>query len=296
MKNKILGEAYKEISNDNKLIRLATLTTIFHSLILVLYILFQTHFVITNLSHTNINIDLQMYWKLLFGHSGVTIIFIIIGLILIIGYFFLPPIAEGALIHYVASKNKSGTSSLGKGFMKFFPLFEFHGLISLFNFLVFFVAISRLYVIGILFNVFVLSIVIIRLLFIVGVGLLLPYAQFFIVIHNKGVYESIKESISMAVENFRLTFKFFLISYFLYLRFLINIILIIGLPLILMYIAIKLGLEDNATYLIYGVLGIMIIITAYINGIIEAFFISFWYKVFSYIEGNLEIKEDENAK
>lgn len=291
-----MWEAYQEISNDNKLIRLATLTTIFHSLILVLYILFQTHFVITNLSHTNINIDLQTYWNLLFWHSWVTIIFVIIGLILIIWYFFLPPIAEWALIHYVASKNKSWTSSLWKWFLKFFPLFEFHWLISLFNFLVFFVAISRLYVIWILFNFFVMSIVIIRLLFIIWVWLLLPYAKFFIVIHNQWVYESIKDSISMAFENFRLTLKFFLISYFLYLRFLINIILIIWLPLIIMYIAIKFGLEDNATYLIYSVLWIMIILTAYINWIIEAFFVSFWYKVFTYIQSNQSKDSGVNLK
>ena len=51
IKNKILIEAYHDVLNDTKLIKLATLTTIFHSLVFTIYIIYQIIFIFTQIKH-----------------------------------------------------------------------------------------------------------------------------------------------------------------------------------------------------------------------------------------------------
>jgi hypothetical protein len=58
-------------------------------------------------------------------------------------------------------------------------------------------------------------------------SVLLPYVKFLITLENLSLKDAIKKSIDLATENLGLTFKFVIINYILYLRFVINILLII---------------------------------------------------------------------
>lgn len=291
MNEEILIKSYHDMIEDNKLIRLATITTIIHSIIFVLYILYQTYFVVHSLEWTSMWMEnIQRYLQFLFGWNEFTIIFISVIIILVIWYFLLPPIAEASMIYYINSKEKSGTQSLTRWFLKFFAMFEFDSLISLFSFFMFFVAISRVWVMGIGDNPFILAISIMRFMIIIIVSILFPYTKFFIVLENKSVTDSVKASMNMALNNINITLRFVWISYLLYLRFFLNIIFVIWVPAVFIYIAMKFWFDknDSLKYIIYWVICILIMLSAYINGIIEAFFTTYWYKVYQKLN-NLEL-------
>lgn len=290
MRNEILLKSYQNLIEDNKLIRLATITTIIHSIMFVLYILYQSYFFITTLEWTSwwSLSNFQQYLQLIFGNTSFTIYFIVILIILVVGYFLLPPIAEASLIHYVDSKNKSGSISLTKWFMKFFIMFEYMWLISLFSFFILIVVYSRVYVMWIYSNPLIVMIFVFWFMIIVAVSILLPYTKFLIVLDDMWVMDAIKQSINLSLNNMKLTLRFVYISYLLQLRFILNIFLVLWLPILFIYLAFKFW-YDNQEYLrnwIYVIIVLMILLTAYINGIIEAFFTSCWYYVYQEVNKN----------
>jgi hypothetical protein len=143
----------------------------------------------------------------------------------------LPPIAESSLIYYL-EKREIGYA-LKNGIKKFFVMFELHGILSVFNFLVFIIAVSRLYIMDILTNPVIIFILIFWLILILGLAFFLPYTKFLITLENKNLKEAIQESIKLALDNLGITLKFVLVNYLLYIRFILNILIIIFLPLLL---------------------------------------------------------------
>jgi hypothetical protein len=113
----------------------------------------------------------------------------------------------------------------------------------------------------------------------------LPYTKFIITLEGVDYFDAMKKSTSLAMTNLGKTVKYVLFNLFLYVRFLINIAIVIGIPLGMLYAASKLNIADSAWFqgLVISVLVILIALTAYINGIIEAFFISYRWKLYKQI-------------
>lgn len=297
MPHKILQSAYHDITEDNKLIVLATITTIFHSLILVIYILYQAYNVITKIEWWSTHLDvLKDYVTYIFWWNYIMYAFIIFAIILVFWYYFFPPIAESSLIYYLSSEKKSWSISLGKWFLKFFPMFELNWLFSFFNIFVFIIAITRFYVLWILNNFFVLTILGMRLLIIFLIAILLPYTKFILLLEEwKELFDAMRDSIVLSIQNMWTTFKFVILSYILYIRFIFNIMIIIWIPLLILYVIIKLGIgkQEFIKYIMYISIALVVAFSAYINWIIEAFFINYWYKVYKSIKNpEEEIKEE----
>lgn len=283
MQDSILRQAYEEITEDNKLILLATITSFFHSIIFVAYLLYQSYSVMTK---ANINETfglLSKYAQQLFaGWNGFIRVAIFI-VIFFIGYFLLPPITEWSIVHYISSEKKSWTISLVHGFKKFFTMFEYSGIVSIFSYFIIILALWRLYVLEILGNPVVLFLLGIWFAVIFGVGLFLPYVRFLIILEWYWLSDAIKTSMGLAFDNFRLTLRYVLISYLLYLRVLLNIVIVIWIPFVLLYIAMHLDLKmtENLKNFFYVLFFLLICLTAYVNGIVDAFFVSYWYKVYN---------------
>jgi len=122
------------------------------------------------------------------------------------------------------------------------------------------------------------------------VAILWPYSRYIIVIEKMSMYDAIKRSAFYAIRNLRQTTKFVMIELLLLIRFLVNILIVIGIPFVLMYIANWLNIIDSSTVgtiIIIVSIGLLIG-TAYINGIIEAFFATYRYKVYEKITSELE--------
>ncbi len=235
--------------------------------------------------------------EILAPSSEFIVIYIIIWIVLLIGFSLLPPIWDAAMVSYIDSEHKSGTISFGSWVSKFFPMFEFNATTSLFNIVTWGIALSRMYVMEI-FNWITITLMIMWLIFIFFAMLLLPYTKMLITLEDYSYFDAMKESASRTLSNFGITFKFMMINLFLYVRFLLNILIVVGIPLWLIYFASRMDLADSNRFSTSVVIVILFLIflMAYVNGIIEAFFLTYWWKVYKYIWGEEELHEWEIKK
>jgi len=281
-----LKKAYEKILNDDKFVKLTVFSLLPYSLLFVWYLFYQTYFFINSVKHwvhlENLKIYIDKvfsYWEAFFWP------FVIMVSIWLILYFLLPPIAEAALISYL-DKWKSISTSLWRWFVKFFPMFELHWFLSIFSFLFFFIAISRLYVVDMLDNFMVITFSLIWLFFIIFFNFTGIYAKYLIVLEEKAPFDAIKASITLTFLNIKVTAKYFFIYVLLYFRVIINILILVWIPLLFLYIFLKMDVLhlELVKYIIFFIMWLMFFLTAYVNWIIEAFFIAMWYDIFKNIE------------
>jgi hypothetical protein len=140
---------------------------------------------------------------------------------------------------------------------RFFPMFEFDAAISLFNVLIFFIVASRMWAMEILWQPLVLIVMIIWLLAIFIFSLLLPYTRLVITLEHEDFIDAMKRSMQLAIRHIGITLRYVVINYILYARFVINILVVAGIPLLLIYLALSLGILGNW---IIQTIGIIIII------------------------------------
>ena len=221
-----------------------------------------------------------------FDILGFIISFVII---VIIGNFLLYPIGEASLIYYIQENGKKLSSSISKGMRKFFVMFEFNGLGFAFGIYTIFTIIIRLRLMGILDNLILQILIIIRGLIVAFATFFRPYTKYYIVTKNLNVFDALKKSIYLSISNLSLTFKGVIFEMLLFGRFIINTLLVIAVPLALIYIAIFFNIIEYAWIetIIRICTGLMILLISYINGIFEAFFTNYRYKIFQEAEKNL---------
>lgn len=286
--NKAVEEAYWLVSNDTKFVRLTTLTTIIHSIIFLLYVWVSSRRVFaSNSANSKWLWNLLQSIELLFTSSAVFWRAIWIGIILAIWYFLLPPIWEASLIYYLSAEEKRWSVSLGKWFSQFFPMFEYNGLISFFTLLPYFIVLSRFWVLDLLGNILVIIIMVLWWLIILFAWIFLPFTKYYIVIEDLKPFDAMKKSMNLSLSHLGTATRTAVLQYILSIRFIINILLFLGLPLLILYIATAFDITHGwpvATIII--IVSIIVgLLTAYINWIIEAFFITLRYRLF------VEIKE-----
>lgn len=153
---------------------------------------------------------------------------------------------------------------------------------TFFNPLAYFIFVSRFRVLGLMDNAMVITVLVMWGLIIFFTSIFLPYTRFIIVLENANPIQAIKKSMNLALENLRQSVKFALISYLLYLRAIVNILIFLGVPGLIIYLATQLDITGQSfiRYIIYGTLVILGLLTAYINGIVEAFFVTVRYKIY----------------
>lgn len=287
MFNNVLTEALSQISEDDKFIRITAITTLIHSLIFVIIVLYNTNNLVYHFFWQGVQAEkILQYGTDLFINSGIPTIIFTTAIILTIGYFLLYPIGEATMISYLDDEHRHWKKALLRGFNYFFPLFEFHALNGIgFNILSFIFIIGRIWMMGILNSPLIIIILIMRGSIIAAMTVLWPYTKFLIVLEDLNVWDALKKSITMSFNNFSTTLKFVGIGLLLQLRFLINIIILIGAPILLVRGAVEFNIINSiyTTTIIYTTLGGIIILIAYTNAIIEAFFMTYWYKVYKII-------------
>ncbi len=289
----IIYNAYWVILEDNKLIWLTTLTTFIHSIIITGYIIWQIYIFLNganlNESFAIAGLFLQ-YIKSLTQSPGRITFLIIWGIVALIFYLLLPPIGYSSIIYRLSGKTSNSiSSSIWKWVLKFFPMFEYFWMISLLSPFLIFITASRLYFMHILNQPLVITILIIWSLLSIGTSFFLAYTPFIIVLENKPVLTAIRESAQLAIMNVKTTAKFLILKYFLAVRFITNIILLLGVPMSIAYFAFKTWAQTNVIHnILLWLFALVFVLIAYINGIIEAFFLAYWYTIYKYIKWIVE--------
>ncbi len=281
--NEAVQVAYDQVSDDTKFVRLTTLTTIIHSIIFLIIVWLNVYRMAAanNSNSTDFTKIIISLWSI-FSLSHFSGWLIWLWLILAIGYFLLPPIWEASLIHYLNDIDRKWARSLWKWLTNFFTMFEFNWIISVFTPLMFIIFLSRFWMLGILDNVFVIIIIFLWWLLVFFASVFLPYTKYFIVLEDIKPFDAMKKSMNMALTNLAITLRATFLQYVLSMRFIINILLFLGIPILILYTATQFDITATwpLTMIVVGVSIATGLLIAYINGIIEAFFITLRYRLF----------------
>lgn len=281
--NEAVQVAYDQVGDDTKFVRLTTLTTIIHSIIFLIIVWLNVYRMAAANSTKGTDFT-KIITSLgsIFSLHNISWWLIWLWLILAIGYFLLPPVGEASLIHYLDDVDKKWARSLWKWLTNFFTMFEFNWIISVFTPFMFIIFLSRFWMLGILDNVFVIIIIILWWLLSFFASVFLPYTKYFIVLEDMKPFDAMKKSMSMALTNLAITLRATFLQYALSMRFIINILLFLGLPMLILYTATKFDITTTwpLTMIVVAVSIATWLLIAYINGIIEAFFITLRYRLF----------------
>lgn len=281
--NEAVQVAYEQIGDDTKFVRLTTITTIIHSIIFLVIVWLNVYRLASQNSETSTDFsNIIVSLGKIFSISHISWWLIWIGLILAIWYFWLPPIGEASLIHYLDDVDKKWARSLGKWLTSFFPMFEFNGIMSVFTPLMFIIFLSRFWMLGILDNVFVVIIIFLRWLLVFFASIFLPFAKYFIVLEDMKPFDAMKKSMSLSLTHLATVLRATFLQYVLSMRFIINILLFLGMPMLVLYTATKFDITTTGplTTIVIWASVLTALLIAYINGIIEAFFITLRYRLF----------------
>lgn len=232
--------------------------------------------------------DVSRIIGLVIEHPGLATTFIIISIFILAGNFLLPPIFRGTLIHSLmrVREYKPMSGSLEIGIRRFFPMFEFSLLTGSFSIItVFSQSIFILRWWG--QNVFFISLPI--LLFVALVGLiasfLFTYSEYYIVLQNKRLIESISESSVLVLANFKKTVLIFILMILIAARAILNVILILLIPLIVVLLTgyFAASLVSTLGIVILASVSLSILaLSSYLLGFFNVFATAVW--VFSFCE------------
>jgi hypothetical protein len=279
-------------------------TTIGAGYIAYQFFAFKTSFLFSE-QEENFFFDILMtIWEILKNNISLSIPLVIFGIIFALGYFLFPTLAQASAIQMIA-RNRSGQKAgpgtgLKYGLLSFLPLFQYHLLIKTFSFGSILIQMS--FVIRNL-GVSMFQIFFPIFLFVMIIGLILTllftYADFFIVIDDKGVFESMRSSIRMVIMNWKSTFLITLLMILIGVRIIIQVVLIFMIPFLIILIA---GYLATVTLPITGIVvgaivgGIALILASFLNGVVDIFSFTVWTYTFLHITQEKELSAREHSE
>ena len=287
MIRKILIRAYMHLVNNSKLTKLTLFTLFAHSLIFVFIIIYNTYFYVENEFNLHTSNEVIEYIFTLFQFNNIGRISIWLWIFLFFWYFVLSPIGECAIVDHLHNNHKM-SKSLTFGFHNFHHIAKFDWMVFFFGVIIFLNILSKVFVYE-LDNAFVLGLLFIWFLMVVFATVLLQYAKTIIIIEWVPVFEAIKQSIGMSLENLSFTIKLVWISFLFNLRLLFNVFFILWIPLAAIFLFQMLGgLWGFADIVVYILFFWLLLFLAYINTLIEWYFRIYRYFAYLTITWNTE--------
>lgn len=281
----ILKDAVTTLFQNPKIIRLSFLTLVFHSIGRIYFIVyyFNTFLIYKYESGVALS-DALLY---LLDRMNNRNLRWILGLVVIIalGYLWLHPIWEAAVVSATDNPQQSGFKSFLKGSGKFFPMLEYSWLSIPFGLFTFCTVVLRLYLMDVFDSIFMDIAVGIWALMVVFASICRSYAKIIIALEWGQIFEAIKKSTSLALNNLTLSIQLMFVEVLLLLRFILIGFIIVGIPLGLIYLTVWLDIIQNpgVESAIRILAAILLLALSYINCIVEAFFLSYRYKAYKTI-------------
>ena len=262
---------------------------------------FKTSFLFSDEEHSFLYDVVEVLWGFAKTHLSWTLPIIIFAILFVISYMLIPTLAKASAIQSIArSKNgqKSGVSiGLRHGIMSFLKLFEYHSLIKTFAF--FSILLEMSFVIRNLgVGIFKILLPIFILYMVIGLilTLLFTYSDFFIVIDDDGVFESMKKSAKLVVMHWKYTFLITMLMIIIGVRIFIQAILVFLIPALIILITgyfVTIALQGIGI-IVGGLVGIVaLVLAAYLNGIVDVFAYSVWTHTFLELSSEKELSARE---
>ena len=283
MFKEILQSSVRVLLERPKIIRLAFLTLFCFSIVRLYYIIYYFNNILIWKYEGWVQIsDALMYFITTLNEHHALLTVIIAVLVIIVWYLRLYPIGQASVVYALHEPKNSNMTSFMKWMNRFFPMLEYWGLSIPFWLFTFATVLIRVYLMDIYDNIVVQFMIWIWWITVILATMLWQYAEIIIALEWCPVFDAIKKSTRVAASNIGLSFKLMLVELILLLRFFIIWAIIVWIPLGLVYIAVWLDILDNS--FVEGVIWIvcwaLLLVLWYINCIIEAFFITYWYKAY----------------
>ncbi|MFH1283971.1 MAG: hypothetical protein ABIH78_00040 [Candidatus Peregrinibacteria bacterium] len=229
-------------------------------------------------------------WTFIRDHVSLTVPLVIVAAIFAIVYLLFPTLAKASSIQMIARNRNNQPAGVGTGLrhgiMSFLPLLEYHLLIKTFAF--FSIIIEMAFVLRnlgpVIFKLF-LPVFIIFVIISLVLTILFTYADFFIVVDDDGVFESMKKSAKLVVMNLKHTFLVTILMLIIGIRIVIQVILVFLIPALIVLITgyIATVTLPVTSVIVGGLVGfVALIIAAYLNGIVDIFSYTVW--TFTFLE------------
>lgn len=282
----ILRNSVNILFKNPKIISLSFFTLVFFSIVRIYFLVYYFNTFLIYKYESGIQLsDAFVYILDKLNNQGLMMTIILVAIV-IIWYLRLHPIGDASIVSALENPDQSAFKSFLKGSGKFFPMLEYSGLSTPFGMFTFLTAVLRIYLMEVFDNVFVDAVIIIRGLIVVFSTVCRSYARIIIATEGWAVFDAIKKSTVLAISNLGLSLKLMIVEVLLLLRFLVIWALIVGIPLLMISIAVRLDAISNPIVenIIRTIAILLLLFLAYINCIAEAFFLTYWHQAYKTIK------------
>jgi len=227
------------------------------------------------------------YFKTSLSNSNIWWLIILFVVLFAIWYLILYPVWLSAWVHALSDDEKSISKPFMKWLKDFFLMFELNALALSFGEYTFLMTVLRLYMLDILSNWFAIWLVAMWWLSVLFSSIFWQYARFILVLEkNKDwkdlwIFEAIWKSISLALMNFSMTFKWFVTRVAVSLLFYFRIVIVIAVPLILIYFLVASGaIAVQNQWIVWLLWAVTLLTGTYMMTSVWAYFNRFWFKLY----------------
>ncbi len=218
---------------------------------------------------------------------------IIIITILSIWYIILYPMWISAIIHFLNQKKENISKAIWKGAGDFFTMFELNALAFSFWPYTYLITTLRLITLDVINSGFVIWLLILWWTIVLLASTFWQYAKFIIVEEQVWVFEAIKRSFSLTVNNMWITIKWLIMKIIITTLFYFKMVIIIWVPLLIAYFLITSNIVNGSNQRIIRTLWVIsVTLASYVLTTTHAFFMTFWHKIYKHILTK-ETEEDE---
>ena len=282
MFRQILSDSVTVLFQNPKLIRLSFLTLVFYSIVRIYFIVYYFNTFLLYKYESWVQLSDAFIYVLDKLNNQWILRAVIWVIIVLIWYLWFHPIGEASVVSALDNPQQSAFRSFVRGSGKFFPMLEYSWLSIPFWVFTFCTVMLRLYLMDIFDNIFITIIVGIRWFLVLFASVCWSYARIIIALEGCQVFDAIKKSTSLAINNLGLSVKLMFVELLLMLRFIVIGLLIVGIPVLLIYIAVWLDVIQNSFVetTIRVVAASLLLVIAYLNCIVEAFFLTYWYQAY----------------
>ena len=282
MFRQILSDSVTVLFQNPKLIRLSFLTLVFYSIVRIYFIVYYFNTFLLYKYESWVQLSDAFIYVLDKLNNQWILRAVIWVIIVLIWYLWFHPIGAASVVSALDNPQQSAFRSFVRGSGKFFPMLEYSWLSIPFWVFTFCTVMLRLYLMDIFDNIFITIIVGIRWFLVLFASVCWSYARIIIALEGCQVFDAIKKSTSLAMNNLGLSVKLMFVELLLMLRFIVIGLLIVGIPVLLIYIAVWLDVIQNSFVetTIRVVAASLLLVIAYLNCIVEAFFLTYWYQAY----------------
>lgn len=282
MFRQILSDSVTVLFQNPKLIRLSFLTLVFYSIVRIYFIVYYFNTFLLYKYESWVQLSDAFIYVLDKLNNQWILRAMIWVVIVLIWYLWFHPIGEASVVSALDNPQQSAFRSFVRGSGKFFPMLEYSWLSIPFWVFTFCTVMLRLYLMDIFDNIFITIIVGIRWFLVLFASVCWSYARIIIALEGCQVFDAIKKSTSLAMNNLGLSVKLMFVELLLMLRFIVIGLLIVGIPVLLIYIAVWFDVIQNSFVetTIRVVAASLLLVIAYLNCIVEAFFLTYWYQAY----------------